>query len=226
MQKRFNGGRRINDAPARHIERLFSRSLAGARHEADDTQLAGLARAAAWEAERDTGSAQFRRRCQDAALTAHHALVSHHLAKMAAERERVGFQPLPLSQYVETLAQSVGADLGLVMKWAGISGNSSDGSRVTLETAAPWVRICHGLGMELRQILLHVRLSVIGVPGLAQGRARARAEDAVELDSLEHCERFLIATERVLDKNARQALASVLAEVRQADDEVSSRLEP
>lgn len=204
-------GRHKTAQSSRQVELDLARLLAEASDDWHAASIEGLAQAAAGEAVASPGSAAFRRRCQEAAQTA------YRLTLMAKAREQIGFQPVPFEQYVELLARSAAVDVAPVLVWAG----TDDLSRTTTATVMAFVRLARQLGLELRQTLLHVRLSLAAErialprPGLARGR---RVEHVGHSDPLRDCEDLLARVERDLNVADRQHLNLLVAQVQMAYD--------
>src|SRR4051812_31954834 len=89
----------------------------------------------------------FRQRCRQsagAALT---------LARLRRERERIGFVPLSLPDYVEGMARALGESLSEVLAWLGLRELRGE------DAAAPLARLGHALGMSWRETLAHLRIA-------------------------------------------------------------------
>jgi len=114
------------------------------------------------------GSPAFRRRCRDAALAA------LALARLRDERQRIGFVPLSLCDYIEGVAKSAGAPLDRLL--AGL--DISDLPRLDVESARALGRLAHAIGISLREALLHLRIQLAAAfetPEAALFTARARS---------------------------------------------------
>lgn len=114
------------------------------------------------------GSPAFRRRCRDSALAA------LALARLREERQRVGFVPLPLADYIEGIARSAGVSLDALLARLGVP----DLSRLDAKSAGGLGRLAHSIGIGLREALLHLRIQLAAAfetPEAALFTARARS---------------------------------------------------
>jgi hypothetical protein len=109
-------------------------------------------------------SAAFLRRCEAAAA------VALGLARLAREKSRVGFLPLPLTEYLEELAKSARVELRPLLA-ASDTGVKGEDSGPFLGLA----RLCQRLGFSLRETLLHLGLGLAeshGAPPVSMMMAR------------------------------------------------------
>lgn len=110
--------------------------------------------------------------------------VAFAMARLRAERQRVGFVPLPFGEYLAGLAKIAGVAVTSVFDWAGIH----DPMRPNAEAAARIGRLAHGLGFHLEELLLHLRVGVAErvagapLPMLAAHRGSAAATLPRECD--------------------------------------------
>ena len=92
---------------------------------------------------------EFTARCAEAVQ------VAVALAKLSTERQRIGFVPLPIRDYLESLAQGAQVALEPVLRWAGIA----DLSGFRLQLAHGWARMAQGIGIGLSEAVQHFRIS-------------------------------------------------------------------
>jgi hypothetical protein len=140
----------------------------------------------------------FRQSCRHAGGT---ALI---LTRLQQEREQVGFVPLAFQDYVEGLAQVVGASLSGVMTWLGLKG----WPQLDEAGAEAMARLGHVLGMSLRQILAHVRISFArewGIAPMPLLLARHRGKGGWR-EPLEECEKVLEQVETSYDARVLREL--------------------
>jgi hypothetical protein len=145
----------------------------------------------------------FRERCHAAAAVVFSA------AQLRRERSRVGFLPLPLSEYLQELAKSVGVALHPLLAASGVSSSAGN----DLGLIRPWARLCRWLGFPTREAFLHLGMSLaenLGATPPTMIMARRRRPDRGR-DPLAECEGEL-----------RQALGEigVIAELNQLEAEL------
>lgn len=92
----------------------------------------------------------FRERMKAAGNTA------YAMARMRVEKEKVGFVPLPLMEYLKGLASLAGVALEPVLTAAGIDGPASP----VPKTAGLFGKLAHSLGMHLEELTIHLRIAV------------------------------------------------------------------
>jgi hypothetical protein len=80
---------------------------------------------------------------------------AYAIASMRAEKEKVGFVPLPLNDYLKELANMAGVSLAAVLKASGIE----DMARPNAFNAEKIGRLGHALGFRLDELLLNLRVA-------------------------------------------------------------------
>lgn len=160
------------------------------------------------EPEDGTVNTQFQTRCREAAA------VALNLAQLRRERERIGFVPLSLNAYIQGLVKITNVSLTPILKWLGLEELTQIGSSSALGLA----RLSHGLGIQLREALIHLRIGfaeqIDGAP-MPLLIARHRSETGGR-SSLEECESVLSKVESGYDLYR-------LKELRRAEFEFRSR---
>lgn len=151
---------------------------------------------------------QFRDRCREAAAFA------LSMGQLRAERHRIGFVPLSLSAYIQGLVKMTNVSLEPILKWLGVEELSQLGSASAVRLA----RLARGIGIELREALIHLRIGfaedVDGAPmSLLVARQRSTAGGR---STLEECESVLNDVESAYDIES-------LKELRRAEFEFRSR---
>lgn len=115
------------------------------------------------------------------------------LARLRAEKERVGFLPLPFGRYVAGLAAMVGLSLEPILGWASLD----DVSSLRAQDGPGIGRLASALGFRVDELLLSIRVAVAeqaaggplpilavhrGASGRVTERDCARALQQIELD--------------------------------------------
>jgi hypothetical protein len=121
------------------------------------------------------------------------AVVSLSVARLRKERQRAGFVPLALNEYIEGLVKVAGASLGTVLSWLGLStlDCSDEPSAVAL------ARLAKEIGMGARELLLHLRIGFAvqsHVAPVSLLLARRRGSGTVQ-SNLDECEQVLAEAE-------------------------------
>jgi hypothetical protein len=99
----------------------------------------------------------FRARCDEAAV------VAHSIARLRRERQRVGFVPLPLAEYIHGLVKLASVPLGPVFSWLGVT----DLTFAEPGSARGAARLAREIGMSLREALTHLRIGLAAQAGAA-----------------------------------------------------------
>jgi hypothetical protein len=117
--------------------------------------------------------------------------VAFSMAKLRDARARVGFTPLPLTDYFESIAKGAGVILGPILARFSIASTSPRDE----PSAAGWARLARVIGISLREALLHIRLSFAESvsPGASLALARQRHPGRPGRSRLADCEAMLEA---------------------------------
>ena len=117
--------------------------------------------------------------------------LAYIMARMRAEKTKVGFVPLPFMEYLEGLATLAGVPLSYLH----ISTGIPDADHITTSTVSLVGRLAHILGFKLEELILHLRVgfaehtSGTPLPMLAAHRGASTQGDARDcsnfLDDLE-----------------------------------------
>lgn len=155
---------------------------------------------------REEPSAEFAVRCAEAAR------VAVALAKLGAERERIGFAPLAIRDYLKSLAQGAQVALEPVLRWAGVA----DLWGVPAQLAGGWARLAEGIGMGVSEALQHFRISFAELrSGNAFSASLARAASAREqAEPLAEAELAFQHWARRLKPAEREELQTAEAQIR------------
>lgn len=125
----------------------------------------------------------FRQRCENAALLA------LDIAKMRAEKERVGFVALPFRDYVEGLGKLAGVPLAPILSWFGIADLGASSASVAVGFAG----LASEVGITVREAynMMRVTVAVQHDEAPALQMAARRLAGMVPRDPLEECEAVL-----------------------------------
>lgn len=151
-------------------------------------------------------STGFHRRCReaaDAALT---------LAKLAAEREKIGFVPLSFADYLKGVGRVLGIHLEPVLAWARITDVSHVDSAAVRGFARLWRELGFSAGETLAQLKTSFAERVEGVP-LALLAAQRRTE-GLHHSALDECESIIGQLERQWKGETVSELREMEAQVR------------
>lgn len=156
----------------------------------------------------DENDKAFKRRCREGANLA------LSLSSLRKERERIGFVPLALGAYLQGLFKVADVSVGPILSWIGID----DPSKLSSASPISLARLARGIGIELRQALIHLRISfaehIDGAP-MALLVARQRSTSPVR-NSLEECEAVLGEVELDYDLESLKLLRRAEFEFRSA----------
>lgn len=155
-------------------------------------------------------SSTFRSRCQKAASV---ALI---ISKLRQERQRIGFVPLSFAEYVKGLAKAAGTSLSPVLEWLGIA----DIGFVDAKSARGFARFAQEIGLNLREVLIHLRIGFISQFEAAPIAALVahRRTNSGQRNQLDECE-------MILKQFASECNAQLLQELREIESEVCTLYE-
>ncbi|HZF09887.1 MAG TPA: hypothetical protein VFE33_13945 [Thermoanaerobaculia bacterium] len=153
-----------------------------------------------------TVSELFQGRCIKAAQ------VALDLARLRRERQRVGFVPMAIGDYLRGLGRAIGTDLRALAVSLGIRDlDAADPESVRLVA-----QLCCRLELPLREALLHLRIAFVERLGAAPMLLARQRSGRGRRESLDECERIMreiltdsgvaVGTElRTLEDELRQA---------------------
>ena len=147
---------------------------------------------------------EFRQRCEEAAMLA------FDIARMRAEKERLRFAFVPISEWVRGLAEMASVSLEPVLSWLGIPNLDE----ATAGSAGPLARLAREIGFGSREIRDLLRLSFAVASGYASVPLLARRVDAPSSE-LDACEAALDEIEPRYTDDLRSELGAIL---RKADE--------
>lgn len=148
------------------------------------------------------------------------------LARLRREREQRGFMPMSLEPYLGELAKQANVSLPFVLERFGLSRLATAG----VESAEALVRLAKTLGLELRELLAHLRLGVVVEHQLAPLAMVARRQfpggwrnPPQRPSPLEECEEYLDWLEQHTDRQHWAEVRRLIIAVKSAwDDEAGS----
>jgi hypothetical protein len=147
----------------------------------------------------------FQGRCDEAVAAA------YSIARLKRERQRVGFVPLPLTEYIHGLVKLAGVSLGPVFSTLGVN----DLSAAESGSARGAARLAREIGMSLREALTHLRIGLAAQAGAAPVPllvARHRSTGG-RRTPLEECEEVLEQIEVGYDLDGLRRLRNLESEV-------------
>jgi hypothetical protein len=149
--------------------------------------------------------AAFEERCRSAAAAA------LSVERLREERQRVGFVPLSLGEYISGLVQLADAPLAPVLSWLGVE----DLSGTEPGSARAAARLAREIGMSMHETLAHLRVGLAAQFGSAPVPllvARHRAPGPAR-PPLEECEAALGRVEAEYDLEGLHKLKQLKTEV-------------
>ncbi len=151
-------------------------------------------------------SEEFQARSREAAE------IAYTLNKLRSERERIGFVPMSIGDYVEGIAKVANLSLSPTLSWLGIS----DIRHPDPQSATGFARLGLELGLSLSEILTHIRVAVAGFAGsssipLLMARRRSGASGR---DDLQECISVLEEIEAKYDQSTLKDLRMIETEIR------------
>jgi hypothetical protein len=147
-------------------------------------------------------SEQFRARAFEIAET---------LNKLRAEREKIGFLPMSIGDYVQGIAKDKNLSLSSTLSWLGIS----DIRRPDRQSAGGFARLGLELGFSQIELLAHIRVAIAGSSGSSSMpllMARYRF-GALGRNDLQVCMSVLEEIEAKYDQSTLQDLRLIEAEI-------------
>ena len=161
-----------------------------------------------WEVAHDPVDERLHARCREAALGA------YTIRSLREQVKRIGFVPLPISEYVALLCRGAGVTAEPVLRWAGVT----DIAKIETDAAHSIARLALALGIGLRQLVVHMRLALIqgstSFPVGALARARRSATDGATSMSVSAYESFLKSVEDSLDDEQQRSIGDIVRTVR------------
>lgn len=133
------------------------------------------------------------------------------ISKLREERQRIGFVPLPLADYLQGLAKVANTSMAPLLEWLGIANLSGlDAS------AGALIRLARDIGCSLRETLAYARITLAGLSNsvpVAVLVARHRSA-ALKHNQLEACEYALTQIESEYDDETFRRMRQVEVQVR------------
>lgn len=152
----------------------------------------------------------FAKRCAEAATLA------LNLTKLREERYRVGFVPLPATEYIQRLVEMVDIPDSPLFSYL-----SEEGASITTPRRAfAFGQVAQRIGMSLREALIHIRIGFSAHMGSsAVPILLARARSAGSTDSpIERCEALLREIESEYDISTLRQLRALELELSMSYD--------
>jgi hypothetical protein len=161
-------------------------------------------------------SEAFRQRCQEAAD------IAASIMKLRRERQRIGFVPMSLADYIQGLIKVAGVQLTTVLARFGVE----DVSLSTPGSARKLASLGKELGIGLREILAHVRIGFVEkIDSVPVPLLLAHHRSAGLRDQLGECEAVLGLVEAEYDAERLNELRRTEFEIRAAYKQGESRLD-
>ncbi|MCI0486052.1 MAG: hypothetical protein L0229_05580 [Blastocatellia bacterium] len=159
------------------------------------------------EREPEQVSDVFRQRCHEAAE------VALSIAKLRKERQRIGFVPLSLADYIQGLVKVANISLTPILAWMGIEVLSHPDAN----SAKAFARFAQKIGISLRETLIHLRIGFAARLDSAPISLLVARHRSTELrhNQMEECEVVLRQLESEYE-------LSELREIRQIESEAHS----
>ncbi|MCG3145297.1 MAG: hypothetical protein HONDAALG_02872 [Gammaproteobacteria bacterium] len=138
--------------------------------------------------------------------------IAETLDKLRAEREKIGFVPMSIGDYIHGIAKVVNLSLSSTLNWLGIS----DICRPDPQSAGGFARLGLELGLSLSEILTHIRVAVADFAGsspipLLMARRRCGVPGG---NDLQVCVSVLDDIEAKYDRSIIQDLRLIEDEIR------------
>lgn len=173
------------------------------------TDVLRLSQQSAGEGGRDEEFAQanpdFVHRCREAAQ------IALSITKLRNERQRIGFVPLSLTDYIQDLVKLTSVSLSQVLAWFGIRELAKPGP----DEVGALARLARAIGMSLRETFAHMRIGFATQAGNVPGPLLVARQRSVRSRQtpLEECELALKHIEAGYDLERLRALYNVEMEL-------------
>jgi hypothetical protein len=152
-------------------------------------------------------SEAFLKRCNKAAS------IGASIAKLRADRRRIGFVPMSLAEYIQGLIKVADVKLAAVLESFGMQ----DISALTSESARKFARLAQELGISLREVLVHARIGFVErVESVPVPLLLAHHRSTGFRDELGECEAVLGLAEAEYDVELLNELRRIEFEIRAA----------
>ena len=159
-------------------------------------------------------SEAFKQRCRTAAS------VALSVAKLRNERQRIGFVPISLAEYIQGLIKVTGVRIDAVLARFGID----DITRLSTDSVRNLARLAQELNISLREVLIHVRIGFLEkVDSAPVPLLLARHRSAGLRSQLDECEAVLGTAEAEYDGELLNELRRTEFEIRAAYMQGDSR---
>jgi len=159
-----------------------------------------------FESSRAEPSPRFSSRCQEVALAA------NAVAHLKVPAGRVGFQPLPFSQYVEHVAYLAGIELDKIRRFVGLARTASLSS-LNRDTRAT-LRLAQEIGVPREFLRVYLKLGCLEEEGIQVSQlAHCRTENTI--DDVD-----LATLEQEIDALAQKARSEVVEQLRHCEQAV------
>jgi hypothetical protein len=140
--------------------------------------------------------------------------IALYFVRLRKERDSIGFVPLSIGDYIHGLIKVTNVPLAPILTWLGVNDLSKLGPR----SAKAFARLTQGIGISLREALVHLRIGLaeqIDSAPMPLLVARQRSSGAFR-NQLEECEAALSEIESEYDLDCLRELRSAEFEIRAA----------
>ncbi len=136
------------------------------------------------------------------------------IARMQAEREKFGFRPFPLTDYLKQLADSAGASLSIALSRFGLQ----ELSRLGKDTTRSFSLLARELGQSLEETLMQVQIEFAGLNGggLIPATSKRRALGTSTDNLIEQTKQWLEKVEAEYNAKQGKEITHLAEEVRAA----------
>ncbi len=154
----------------------------------------------------EPASAAFRQKCRQAADAA------LSIARLRRERQRIGFVPISLREYVHGLFLAAELQASPVLRWLGVD----DPTDLDSASIKDWARLAREIGMELRETLIHARIGKVVGQGYAPfPMLFAQRSPGLRQRPIEVCEAILRQIESEFSPQVREEFQGLDREIRE-----------